>query len=206
MKKFNETKAQTLFEELDATESRIRKRDGVLWTVDRIPVDVIIDDKTKMPAMRIACRSSRLDRETGEHRVEIYPMYIVPFRGYCFQFTTLEGCGDYGSSEVVGLGNLLGLQPQTAGMRTGAARSLFSSNVRSEDFDTAIIAAFIDSCAFSAGITKTLQYRELRPVFAILTRAWLKSRIYGGEIKDHIDPEDIKWYSDELAEVFDTDE
>ena len=33
--------------------------------------------------------------------------YLVPFRGYCFQVTGAEGDGDYGSSEVIGLANVI---------------------------------------------------------------------------------------------------
>jgi hypothetical protein len=34
-------------------------------------------------------------------------LYIMPFRGYKFQVTTEDGTGDYGSSEVLGLGNIV---------------------------------------------------------------------------------------------------
>ena len=46
--------------------------------------------------------------EDYERKVKRNTIYLSPFRGYRFQVSgSLDGNGDYGSTEVVGLGNVL---------------------------------------------------------------------------------------------------
>lgn len=46
--------------------------------------------------------------EDCDRKVVVNTVYLSPFRGYCFQVSaTLKGEGDCGSTNVVGLGNII---------------------------------------------------------------------------------------------------
>lgn len=76
-----------------------------------------------MPALEIINED-----ETGKGKSK----YLLPFRCYRFQVTTLSGEGDDGSSTVVGLGNLIGIKPNCPDDTKGF--SAFSSSIIEEDF------------------------------------------------------------------------
>lgn len=49
-----------------------------------------------------------LELHVEDNGRKVNTVYLSPFRGYRFQVSgTLDGVGDYGSTEVVGLGNVL---------------------------------------------------------------------------------------------------
>lgn len=70
-------------------------------------------------------------------------LYVMPFKGYRFQVTSKDGTGDYGSSDVLGLGNIVlmcnnyqrpddnySIWASNSSHGKGYAKSLFHSMVR----------------------------------------------------------------------------
>ena len=90
--------------------------------MSRLYYGKLTQTESGMPALEI------ID-EGGERK---NPLYILPFRCYRFQVTTLNGEGDYGSSTIVGLGNLINIKPNQPEDTKGF--STFSSNISAESF------------------------------------------------------------------------
>lgn len=82
----------------------------------------IVETEGKVPALEII----------NDSHLGIKKLYLMPFRCYRFQVSNIHGEGDYGSSTVVGLGNLVhmkGVAPLTPN-----SFSAFASNIKLDSF------------------------------------------------------------------------
>ena len=71
-------------------------------------------------------------------------LYLSPFRGYCFQFSgTINGGGDYGSNEVVGLNNILNANYRTRHFKKG-----YQSNIGPDWTGRYMLQALIEAAAY----------------------------------------------------------
>ena len=90
-----------------------------------------------MPMMKIPCIDMWKDKEV-EHNY-----YLSPFRGYCFQISgNAEGVGDYASTPVVGLGNII--KACRGYEAPGSSLSIYSSNFYS--LERGIFDSLVNAC------------------------------------------------------------
>lgn len=99
----------------------------------------IKESKSGMPELEIIV-------EEGEKKRNYK---LVPFRAYRFQVTREDG-GDFGASEVVGLGNLINLQPN----RPDDTKSFSAFASNTDNFGK----SFMNSLAFEAVIKFARHY------------------------------------------------
>lgn len=90
-----------------------------------------------MPMMKIPCIDMWKDKEV-EHNY-----YLSPFRGYCFQISgNAEGVGDYASTPVVGLGNII--RACRGYEAPGSSLSIYASNFSS--LERGIFDSLVNAC------------------------------------------------------------
>jgi hypothetical protein len=96
--------------------------------------EIVYAEGSVMPQLQI----NIIDNTDSENPVVKRVYYLSPFRLYRFQVSgSLNGSGDYGASPVVGLGNIVGIRPNTPVDTKGF--SAFSSNIFSDNYGQCIM-------------------------------------------------------------------
>ena len=112
-----------------------------------------------MPMMKIPCIDMWKDEEV-EHNY-----YLSPFRGYCFQISgNAEGVGDYASTPVVGLGNVI--RACRGYHRTPSSSSIYASNFSS--LERGIFDSLVNACIDKFEISSDNSFMEFSNTMSIL--------------------------------------
>lgn len=121
---------------------RCKQGDRVVETYE--PITLVKDKESDFPVLVFASNSGN-------------KLYLSPFRGYCFQFSgTINGEGDFGSNEVVGLSNIL-----SANYRTGHFKKGYQSNVSPDRTGRYMLRALIEAAAYKASVYNSITQRAI---------------------------------------------
>ena len=144
----------------------------------------ILTSEDGFPQLKIPCLDSYQDEEV-EH-----DYYLAPFRGYCFQISgNAEGVGDYASTPVIGLGNVI--KACRGYHRTPSSSSIYASNFSS--LEKGIFDSLINACIDKFECSTENSFMEFSNTMRILPEFTQACINYVASLVEKTTPKEINW-------------